>query len=190
MQSGVTLDIQLTVPPGNIYPIEQTQTLALRPDRTWLTFKFHNSALDAQPFFYQIRVNYPQDGVYRTLPGEQRRCDEDNLVLDYAALPCRFLTLYLDPTFALQSRLGGPYYSADWRQTWALSASAPYFSAPILGAPTLPRRPPIRFPATAPSRYPPRSCKTPPSAPTVFRSSAHSRRRSPFGCRRSRSAPY
>ncbi len=29
--------------------------------------------------------------------------------------------LYLDPTFALQSRLGG-YYSADWRQTWALSA--------------------------------------------------------------------
>ena len=81
-------------------------------------------------------MNYPQDGVYRTLPGEQRRCDEDNLVLDYAALPCRFLTLYLDPTFALQSRLGGPYYSADWRQTWALSASAPYFSAPILGAPT------------------------------------------------------
>lgn len=136
LQSGVTIDIQLTVPPGNIYPIEQTQTLALRPDRTWLTFKFHNSALDAQPFFYQIRVNYPQDGVYRTLPGEQRRCDEDNLVLDYAALPCRFLTLYLDPTFAQQSRLGGPYYSADWRQTWALSASAPYFSAPILGDPT------------------------------------------------------
>ncbi|MBO2007110.1 hypothetical protein J4732_15905 [Serratia marcescens] len=31
LQSGVTIDIQLSVPPGNIYPIEQTQTLACAP---------------------------------------------------------------------------------------------------------------------------------------------------------------
>ncbi len=132
LQAGVSIDIQLTVPPGNLYPIEQTQTQALQPDRSWLTFKFRNSALNAQPFFYQLRVNYPHDGVYRTLPGDRQPSEEDQLLLDYTALPCRFLTLNIDPGFAQQSRLGGIYHSADWRQTLALTASAPYFSAPVL----------------------------------------------------------
>ncbi|MDW5499214.1 hypothetical protein R6Y99_05345 [Pseudomonas lundensis] len=133
LKSNASVDIQLTVPPGDIYPLEQTQTQMLDPDQSRLTFKFHNSALEMAPFFYQIRVNYPQDGSWRTLNGKRQPCDQRALVLDYAALPCPFLTISLDQSFAQQSRIGGFYHSAGWLQDVALSAAEPYFSCPILG---------------------------------------------------------
>ncbi|RJF57634.1 hypothetical protein D4100_02285 [Serratia inhibens] len=136
LKSNVFIDIQLTVPAGDIYPLEQRQTQLLVPDSSRLTFRFHNSALEKQAFFYQIRVSYPQDGAYCTLSGEVRRSDNRALVLDYAALPCNFLTISIDPEFARQSRIGGLYHSAGWLQDLALTEAAPYFSCPILGGDT------------------------------------------------------
>lgn len=133
LKSNVFIDIQLTVPAGDIYPLDQTQTQLLVPDSSRLTFRFHNSALDKQAFFYQIRVNYPKDGAYCTLSSEVRRSDNRALVLDYAALPCHFLTINIDPGFTKQSRIGGLYHSAGWLQDLALTAATPYFSCPILG---------------------------------------------------------
>lgn len=133
LKSNVFIDIQLTVPAGDIYPLEQTQTQLLVPDSSRLTFRFHNSALDKQAFLYQIRVNYPKDGAYCTLSSEVRCSDNRALVLDYAALPCHFLTISIDPGFTKQSRIGGLYHSAGWLQDLALTAATPYFSCPILG---------------------------------------------------------
>ncbi|MFN2992271.1 hypothetical protein [Serratia plymuthica] len=133
LKSNVFIDIQLTVPAGDIYPLEQTQTQLLVPDSSRLTFRFHNSALDKQAFLYQIRVNYPKDGAYCTLSSEVRCSDNRALVLDYAALPCRFLTISIDPGFTQQSRIGGLYHSAGWLQELALTTATPYFSCPILG---------------------------------------------------------
>ncbi|MEE4409112.1 MULTISPECIES: hypothetical protein [unclassified Serratia (in: enterobacteria)] len=133
LKSNVFIDIQLTVPAGDIYPLEQSQTQVLTPDNSRLIFRFQNSALDNEDFFYQIRVNYPQDGVWKTLSGERQRCAEHALVLDYAALPCHFLTIGIDPEFARQGRISGIYHSAGWLQDLALTEAAPYFSCPILG---------------------------------------------------------
>lgn len=133
LKSNVSIDIQLTVPAGNVYPLEQSQTQRLGPDQSRLIFHFHTSALEPAPFFYQIRVNYPQEGSWHTLIGERRPCAERALVLDYAALPCPFLTISLDPGFAKESRIGGIYHSAGWQQDLALTAAEPYFSCPVLG---------------------------------------------------------
>lgn len=48
-------------------------------------------------------------------------------------MPCPFLTISLDPGFAKESRIGGIYHSAGWRQDLALTAAEPYFSCPVLG---------------------------------------------------------
>ncbi|QBX65440.1 hypothetical protein [Serratia quinivorans] len=133
LKSNVSIDIQLIVPAGDIYPLEQSQTQLLRPDQSRLTFRFYTSSLETEPFFYQIRVNYPQEGGWRILYGERQSCEQQALVLDYAALPCQFLTINIDPGFARESRIGGLYHSAGWQQDLALTAAAPYFSCPILG---------------------------------------------------------
>nr|WP_314589506.1 hypothetical protein [uncultured Serratia sp.] len=133
LKSSVSIDIQLTVPGGDIYPVEQTQTKVLTPEQSRLIFRFRTSALEAAPFFYQIRVNYSQDGRWLTLSSELRSCAQPALVLDYTALPCQFMTISIDPGFARQSRISGLYHSAGWLQDLALTAAAPYFSCPILG---------------------------------------------------------
>lgn len=136
LDGSVSVDIQLTLPAGNIYPQKQTQTQRLTPDQSRLTFSFFNSSLGVSPFFYQIRVNYYQGEKWKTLPGEQLQCTDRFLVLDPTSLPCKFLTISLDDGFARQSTISGTYHSGGWEQSFEITSDAPDFSYPILGGNT------------------------------------------------------
>lgn len=118
LDANVSVDIQLTVPAGIFYPQKQTQTLGMKSDKNRLTFCFLNSSMGDSCFFYQIRVNSFQAGKWQTLATEQRRCSDRFLVLDSTSLPCTFLTLSLDESFALQSTLHGTYRSAGVEKSW------------------------------------------------------------------------
>ena len=133
LSSSVALDIQLTLPAGDIYPWPQTQTQALTGEHTQLTFRFQNSDVDTLPFSYQLRVNYFQDDRWHALCGAQQICSQRVLVLDSTLWPCRFLTLSLDAGFARQSRITGTWQSDGWQQAITLTGEAPNFSAPLLG---------------------------------------------------------
>ncbi|MBF7995139.1 hypothetical protein [Rahnella laticis] len=133
LDSSVSVDIQLTLPAGNIYPRKQTQTQRMTPDQSRLTFSFFNSSLAVSPFFYQIRVNYFQEEKWQTISGEQLQCADRFLVLDPTSLPCKFITLSLDESFARQSTIRGTYHSGGWGQRIELTQDAPDFSYPSLG---------------------------------------------------------
>ncbi|KAB8307724.1 hypothetical protein EH227_17255 [Rouxiella chamberiensis] len=130
--AGVSIDIQLTLPAGNIYPQKQTQTQALTPDKSRVTFTFFNSSLGVSPFFYQVRVNYSHGGSWQTISGDPLQCADSFLVLDPTSLPCKFLTLSLDEGFARQSIISGTYHSGGVDQNLKLTSDAPDFSYPIL----------------------------------------------------------
>lgn len=133
LDSSVSVDIQLTLPAGDIYPQKQTQTQLLTPDQSRLSFSFFTSSLATSPFFYQIRVNYSQEGKWHRLESDALPCNDVFLVLDPAALPCKFLTISLDEGFALQSTLHGTCHSDGWPQGFVLTAEAPDFSYPLIG---------------------------------------------------------
>ena len=136
LDSSVSVDIQLTLPAGTIYPQKQTQTQRLTPDQTRLTFTFFNSSLAVSPFFSQIRVNYYQGEKWQTISGEQLQCTDHFLVLEPTSLPCKFLTLSLDEGFARQSTISGTYHSGGGEQIFELTSDAPDFSYPVLGGNT------------------------------------------------------
>ncbi|WJV64992.1 hypothetical protein PCO86_11610 [Pectobacteriaceae bacterium CE70] len=134
LKKNISIDIQVILSAGNLYPLEQTQTQSLSEDKSRLTFLFQNNDSQGEPVFqYQICVNYPQQGTYRAIVGELKQCSGNTCVLDYSALPCKFLSINVDPDFALQSKIEGLYHSADWLQSLELTQSAPDFSCPIIG---------------------------------------------------------
>ena len=133
LDSSVSVDIQLTLPAGDIYPQKQTQTQILTPDQSRLSFSFFTSSLAASPFFYQIRVNYSQGGKWHRRESDALPCNDAFLVLDPAALPCQFLTISLDEGFALQSTLHGTCHSDGWPLEFVLTAKTPVFSYPVIG---------------------------------------------------------
>lgn len=137
--SHVALDIKLTLPGGNIYSWPQTQTLELSAGQTQLTFHFQNSAVEAIPFNYQLRINYLQDGRWLNRCTEPQTCTAPVLLLTPAMWPCPFLTFSLDAGLARQGHITGTYQSQEWLQAFGLTAETPNFSAPALGDDTFAR---------------------------------------------------
>ncbi|WP_067707069.1 hypothetical protein [Erwinia sp. ErVv1] len=133
LDSSVSVDIQLSLPVGNIYPYEQKKTGQLTLDQSRLTFDFFRNSLEMSPFFYQIRVTYFRGGNWQSIFGEVMQCNERFLVLDPTSLPCKFMTISLDEAFALQSVIRGLYHSDGWEQNLMLTGEAPDCSYPILG---------------------------------------------------------
>lgn len=134
LKDGAFIDIQIILPPGELYPAGQQQTLLLIPSQSYLAFTFINNTFSLNgEYQYHIRVSYPTANGYLSLVSEQRTSNNKILTLDYSSLPCQFLTLNIDPTFAQHSMLTGHYSSANLSEPFELTLASPCFSYPITG---------------------------------------------------------
>ncbi|MCL6333403.1 hypothetical protein EXT66_06145 [Pectobacterium carotovorum subsp. carotovorum] len=135
LNNGVFIDIQVILPPGELYPFEQQKTQRLIPNQSYLTFTFINNTFSTNgKYQYHIRVSYPTDKGYISLVTEPQISNNKILTLDYSSFPCQFLTINIDPTFAQHSMFRGNYYSANLSETFELTLASPCFSYPITGS--------------------------------------------------------
>nr|UKE83446.1 hypothetical protein KXZ65_20440 [Pectobacterium sp. PL152] len=107
LKNGSFIDIQIILPPGELYPSEQRLTQRLTPNQSYLAFTFINNTFNPDSEYqYHIRVSYPTDKGYLSLVTELRTSNNKMLTLDYSSFPCQFLTITIDPTFAQHSMIG------------------------------------------------------------------------------------
>ncbi|SLM62577.1 MULTISPECIES: hypothetical protein [Dickeya] len=133
LDENVFIDVQLTLPAGNLYPETQQKTQTLVAGKSYLVFEFINNSLPDNPLFYaQVCVNYPTDAGNVAITGERETGLGNLLTLNYTSLPCTFLTLNIDPGFARHSQIRGTYHTAGLVAGVALSQSSPDFSYPVL----------------------------------------------------------
>ncbi|MGM3174318.1 hypothetical protein [Dickeya lacustris] len=133
LDDNIFIDVQITLPAGNLYPQPQRNTHTLVAGKSYLVFTFMNNSLSpTSAFEYQISVNYPTDEGNAVIVSEIRTALTPLVTLNYASLPCRFLTLNIDAGFAESSLIRGQYHTGQLTVDVALSQSAPYFSYPML----------------------------------------------------------
>lgn len=136
LSEGITIDIQLDLAAGILYPSTQSKTEILNPSKSQQTFVFiNNHPSKTSDFTYQLRVNYPtEDGRYKSIVGEKRLYQGEALVLDRDAYPCEFFSLNITPLFAQTSQIKGNYKTADIDVTFTLNSSKETFNYPVLDA--------------------------------------------------------
>ncbi|UXY08909.1 hypothetical protein N7922_13500 [Kosakonia sp. ML.JS2a] len=133
LSDRVNIDVQITIPPGLLYPTEQTKTLLLQATTTHLACEFYNNSPDgADSYHYQVRITWSTDHGRQFLIGELTPFTGSTLVLGYNALPCPFLTINIDPGFASSCRLSGIFHSQDKNVPLLLTEKAQWFSYPRL----------------------------------------------------------
>lgn len=127
------LDVQITIPAGNLYPQPQSRTQPLRPGKSELQFVFRNNSYPASgSYHYQLLLNVPATEGYLKFVGEKRSFSQPVDVVDYRSLPVSFFRLTAENDLLHSSKLTGEYRSGDLYQTFVLSVDNPSFSAPCL----------------------------------------------------------
>ncbi len=133
LNENVSIDVQVIIPPGDIYPSKQKQTQVLDPSKDSLQFTFTNNNLTpANNYQYQIRVNYLQEQRFKFIASNVLTLNSTNLSLDHSSFPCTFFTLKIDPNLAKQGTINGIFHTSEMSHSFILGSAFPYFSYPML----------------------------------------------------------
>ncbi|WP_017346988.1 hypothetical protein [Pantoea sp. A4] len=131
LSPDAALDVQVRIPPGNLYPQQQSLTQSLRPDASQLAFLFRNNS--SQPngdYHYQPLLTVFGSENHLNFPGVARLFHGSTAVVDYRLLPVGFFRLEADSELLQHSRLTGTFSSGEITQDFILDSENPAFCAP------------------------------------------------------------
>lgn len=133
LPNDVIVDIQISVPPGQLYPARQTQTQPLNAGGVPLTFRFYSHTLSTEPVYqYQIRITCRTPQGTQTQKGAIKDFTTKILMLDNTALPCQFLTLNVDLSLTHSSRIIGTLFTgSSFLKRFVLTQHSPELSYPL-----------------------------------------------------------
>lgn len=133
LNPNVSIDVQVSLLAGNIYPQKQAKTIKLSTDKHKETIKFiNNNVSNDEDFTYQVIVNYLENGINKHVTSEIYNGTNNVLSITQATFPCEFFTLTLAKELALNCHLHGTYYSGSFASTFELSTAVSCVSNPIV----------------------------------------------------------
>lgn len=133
LHSDVSINVQVSLLAGDIYPQKQTKTIKLLPDKQKETLTFiNNNIAKNNDFTYQIIVNYLESGINKQVVSEKHTSTDNVLSITQSAFPCEFLTLTLANELALNCHLQGTYYSGSYVSAFELSTVVSGISYPMV----------------------------------------------------------
>jgi hypothetical protein len=133
LNPNVSINVQVSLLAGNIYPQKQAKTIKLSTDKHKETIKFiNNNVSNDEDFTYQIIVNYLENGINKQCVGDIYSGSNNVVSITQANFPCEFFTLTLAKELALSCHLQGTYYSGSFKSTFELSTAISCVSNPIV----------------------------------------------------------
>ncbi|MEW6989617.1 hypothetical protein AADZ91_02915 [Colwelliaceae bacterium 6441] len=129
----VSIDVQISLLAGNIYPQTQKKTIRLSTDKQKETIAFINNNISYnKDFTYQVIVNYLDNGVNKQCVGDIYNGTNNVVSITQEIFPCEFFTLTLAKELASSCHIQGTYSSGSYVSTFDLSSAVPCISNPIV----------------------------------------------------------